>query len=598
MPTRTLNRLNALRSVVTGLESVETDEDLLTQRIADFGAETVCEDKAAVLRDQAAELQKLLAGPTSKGQREQVPPLLLELRNKREWVSLRGLGEALLRIDPEPPTVWRLYAQALIEDGALVPAICALRPLAARLPTDHEEFSEAWGLIGRVHKQRFADLAGAPVALRKQALDDAIGAYEVPYRVDPVKHTWDGVNLLAAVARARREGWNDVGASWDGGKLARQLTKALKAKVPDDWTLATLAEVGLAEALASGDLGIVEQALRSYLTAESTQAFHVAGTLRQFTEIWQLDQITPGSPGHALRAPAAVQKAHNLVNMLRARLLSLPEGRVELPSQQLATAAQPSDAQLQAVLGDDGPRTFRWYQAGVAAASSVAAVRQRLGNRFGSGFVVRAGDLGLKDRPDELLLLTNFHVVNPSGAGNALRPEEAEAVFEARDGTSYEVKDVVWSSPIADHDACLLRLAELPAGIKPLSLALELPALPKPSKHQDKKLKPPRVYVIGHPGGRELAVSLDDNQLIDHEGPKTGKPPNKAVWRVHYHAPTEPGSSGSPVFEEKTWKVIALHHAGGTSMQRLNGQPGRCEANEGLAMHTLAKAAAAALGKA
>ena len=101
----------------------------------------------------------------------------------------------------------------------------------------------------------------------------------------------------------------------------------------------------------------------------------------------------------------------------------------------------------------------------------------------------------------------------------------------------------------------------------------------------------------GHPGGRELAVSLDDNQLIDHEGPKAGKPPNKAVWRVHYHAPTEPGSSGSPVFEEKAWKVIALHHAGGTSMQRLNGQPGRCEANEGLAMRTLSRAVAAALGE-
>jgi len=152
------------------------------------------------------------------------------------------------------------------------------------------------------------------------------------------------------------------------------------------------------------------------------------------------------------------------------------------PSQQSAKAAQPSDAQLQAVLGDDGPRTFRWYQAGVAAASSVASVRQRLGNRFGSGFVVRAGDLGLKGRPDELLLLTNFHVVNPSGAGNALRPEEAEAVFEARDSTSYEVKDVVWSSPIKDHDACLLRLADLPAGIKPLSLAMELPPLPKPAR--------------------------------------------------------------------------------------------------------------------
>jgi lysozyme family protein len=594
-----LNRLEALRSVVSGLESVDADEGSVTERIPDIDGETVPEDETVVLRRRAAELQKALAGPTSRKQREQVPALLLELRNKREWASLRGLAEALLRVDPEPPRVWRLYAQALIEEGALVPAICALRALAARLPTEHEEFGEAWGLMGRVHKQRFADLVAAPVALRKQALADAIGAYEVPYGVDPVEHTWHGVNLLAAVARARRENWNDIGARWDVLQLARQLTKALQQKPADDWTLATLAEVGLAEALASGDLGIVEEALRNYLTAKSTQAFHVASTLRQFTEIWELQRLAPGSPGHALRTLAAVRSAHHLCDMLRARLLSLPEGRVELPPPQpQASAARPSDEQLEAVLGDEGPRTFAWYLAGVDAGRSVAAVRQRLGRRFGSGFVVRAGDLGATERPDELLLLTNFHVVNPTGVAGvkrALRPHEAEVVFEAHGATAYGVKDIVWSSPIEEHDASLLRLDGMPAGIKPLALSMDLPALPKRGNGKGKKIRAPRVYVIGHPGGRELSVSLDDNELLDHEGPTAGRPPNKAVWRVHYHAPTEGGSSGSPVFEETAWQVIALHHAGGTGMQRLNCQPGRCEANEGLAMRTLSAAAAAAL---
>ena len=595
-----LNRLDALRSVVTGLESVGADEGSVTERIADVDGDTASEDQGAALRRRAAELQKALAGPTSRSQRDEVPPLLLELRNEREWASLRGLAEALLRIDPEPPTVWRLYAQALIEDGALVPAICALRPLAARLPPDHKEFGEAWGLMGRVHKQRFADLAGAPVVLRKQALADAIGAYEVPYGVDPGRHTWQGVNLMAAVARARRENWNDVAARWNVGELARRLTKALTEKADDDWTLATRTEVALAEALDSGDLGIVEEAMRNYLTAESTCAFHVASTLRQFTEIWELQRLEPGSPGHALRTRAAVQNAHNLCDMLRARLLRLPGGRVELPPpQSRASAAEPSAEQLEAVLGDEGPRTFAWYRAGVDAATSVAAVRRRLGRRFGSGFVVRAGDFGLKHRPDELLLLTNFHVVNPTGEGvsKALRPDEAEVVFEARDSTAYRVKDIVWCSPVEDHDACLLRLVEMPAGIKPLALATQLPELPRPAKDKGEKPRAPRVYIIGHPGGGELSVSLNDNELIDHEGPKAGKPPNKAVWRVHYKAPTEPGSSGSPVFEENAWQVIALHHAGGTSMRRLNGRPGRCEANEGLAIHTLTAAAATALAR-
>lgn len=585
-----LNRLSALRSVVMGLQSAESaaaDADAPTQRIEDIDAPPV--DEATLLRQQAALLQDALAGQATKAQRKQAASLLTPLRNLRDWASLGRLAEALLRVDPEQHEARRLYAQALIDCGLLVPAIALLRPMAKRLPGAHKEYGEAWGLIGRAHKQRFAELAGAPVKLRKKALADAIRAYQVPYRADPGRNTWHGVNLLALVARARREGWADIGRRWHIEKLAPRLTAALLKQRGDEWTLATLAEVALAHALATGDLDIVEQALRKYLTADGTKAFHVASTLRQFIEIWQLEQITPQSPGHALRSAADVQKARNFVHMLRARLLCLPKGSIDLPPNSL-TGVQPSEGDLQAVLGKEGTRTFTWYRAGVVAAESVAAVRRRLGRRLGSGFLVRAGDLGLKRQPDELLLLTNFHVVNPEGAGDALRPEDAEAVFEAHDGAkACAVKDVVWCSPVGEHDACLLRLADLPAGAKPLALSLNLPAATPLDPG-----KPPRVFVIGHPDGGELSVSMDDNELIDHEGPTLGKPPNKSVWRVHYSAPTRPGSSGSPVFEDQAWKVIALHHAGSPSMPQLNRRTGRYKANEGLAIGPLARAAAAA----
>lgn len=585
-----LNRLNALRSFVLGLqatESTEAGEGTATLRIEDVDAAPL--DEAALLRQQAALLQEALAGPATKAQRKQAAALLTPLRNVRDWASLGRLAEALLRVDPKQHEARRLYAQALIDCGLLVPAIALLRPMAKGLPEDHKEYGEAWGLIGRVHKQRFADLADAPAKQRKQALADAIKAYQVPYRADPAANTWHGVNLLALVARARREGWDDVGARWNIEKLATRLTAALEEQRGDDWTLATLAEVALARALASGDLGIVEEALGKYLGAEGTKAFYVASTLRQFIELWQLELITPGSPGHALRSAAEVQKARNLVHMLRARLLSLPKGSVDLPPNSLA-GVQPSNRELQAVLGKDGARTFSWYRAGVDAAASVAAVRQRLGKRFGTGFLVRAGDLGLKKNPDELLLLTNFHVVNAEGAHDALRPEDAEVVFEAKDGaTAYAVKEAVWSSPLNSHDACLLRLETLPPGAKPLTVSLTLPAL-TPLDASSK----PRVYVIGHPDGGELSVSMDDNELLDHEGPTQGNPPNKDVWRVHYRAPTRPGSSGSPVFEDKAWKVIALHHAGSPNMPMLNQRAGLYKANEGLALGPLARAAAAA----
>ena len=108
-------------------------------------------------------------------------------------------------------------------------------------------------------------------------------------------------------------------------------------------------------------------------------------------------------------------------------------------------------------------------------------------------------------------------------------------------------------------------------------------------------MRQPRVYIIGYPGGRELSFSFQDNALIDHEGPPGGQPQTPGVWRVHYFAPTEGGNSGSPVFEDSGWRVIALHHSGGNfGMPRLNGVAGTYAANEGLAMARIVEAVRAA----
>ena len=59
-----------------------------------------------------------------------------------------------------------------------------------------------------------------------------------------------------------------------------------------------------------------------------------------------------------------------------------------------------------------------------------------------------------------------------------------------------------------------------------------------------------RVNIIQHPRGRRKEVALHDN--------KVKRVKDKVVW---YTTDTEPGSSGSPVFNN-AWDLVALHHAG------------------------------------
>ena len=46
-------------------------------------------------------------------------------------------------------------------------------------------------------------------------------------------------------------------------------------------------------------------------------------------------------------------------------------------------------------------------------------------------------------------------------------------------------------------------------------------------------------------------------------------------------------TSGSPVFEPNVWKVVALHQAGNSVMQRLDDRSKTYEANEGISVLTI-----------
>jgi len=57
------------------------------------------------------------------------------------------------------------------------------------------------------------------------------------------------------------------------------------------------------------------------------------------------------------------------------------------------------------------------------------------------------------------------------------------------------------------------------------------------------------VTIVQHPRGERKQVALRENRIVD-----------VVDEMLHYQADTEPGSSGSPVFNDQ-WEVVALHHA-------------------------------------
>jgi endonuclease G, mitochondrial len=64
------------------------------------------------------------------------------------------------------------------------------------------------------------------------------------------------------------------------------------------------------------------------------------------------------------------------------------------------------------------------------------------------------------------------------------------------------------------------------------------------------------VNIIQHPSGGLKQVVIRENKLLDL--PENGSIVDQYAY---YEADTEPGSSGSPVFNDQ-WEVVALHHSG------------------------------------
>lgn len=192
-----------------------------------------------------------------------------------------------------------------------------------------------------------------------------------------------------------------------------------------------------------------------------------------------------------------------------------------------------------------------------------AVVRIQTASDLGTGFMIA---------PD--LVMTNHHVIASAAAAEKSRFMFNYQLDRAGVATSPVVARALagglfHTSPTAAHNAApgeldytVIQLADAP-GDRFAPLPLKPAAIKRDA----------RLTIIQHPGGDYKKISMQNNfvEYVD------------AVV-VQYTTSTEPGSSGSPVFNDD-FDVVAIHHAGGNLREPTTAR--RYFRNEGIRMSAI-----------
>ena len=254
------------------------------------------------------------------------------------------------------------------------------------------------------------------------------------------------------------------------------------------------------------------------------------------------------------------------------------EGRIELngkflPDPLRGPGSVPGHQSQAAPVGDDDwPRMelvldgnnllpFHFLRTGDRMGRAVVKI-QRDDGASGTGFLVA---------PD--VLLTNHHVL-PCAAIAAT--SVALANFEVSPSDHPSGRPSV--SPL-DPDSLFVTDAELDFTFCGVNGLAYLGSIPLDRERMD-VASGETVTIIQHPRGRPKEVALRDNRVVSANGVV-----------VRYSCDTEPGSSGSPVFNYQ-WKPVAIHHASvltdGPEGRRIAADSHSRYLNEGIRLSAIA----------
>ncbi len=209
---------------------------------------------------------------------------------------------------------------------------------------------------------------------------------------------------------------------------------------------------------------------------------------------------------------------------------------------------------LEKVIGENTLRHISFLEHGIKAARSVAFIEMEDG--MGTGFMISPN-----------LLLTNNHVIpNKRLLGKTKVRFNYQLSLQGREEktTDYTVKASGIFRTNEELDYTVVQI-DGSSGDNWGYVTLNPMIVETDS----------RVNIIQHPAGQPKQVSFQNN-FVEYADSKI----------VQYITSTMNGSSGAPVFDD-TWKVVALHHAGG--MMSEPGTNRRYFRNEGIAIKAILK---------
>jgi len=486
------------------------------------------------------------------------------LRRHRHFDHVLEIGMAWHDTRGCDAVIQRLLTQAVVELGGLDRGdelLDEVSRAAVASPTDLEFVAGAadyQALRGRIRKQRFVQTGDVNV------LAESIACYQKKEQAAPSLIL--RVNVLAL--RTRLHGLGITQSVDELTKLARDVldeaSGAVRFDPADPWALATASEACLAlhRFLPSENwCDWAELWLFRFLGHPKSGPFEVESYFRQLREIWN---------GNPLDSSTC---AGRLAKILERHVLRT-ERRWTVDARQLQRL-QENPAELEKNFSGEKTFTVDNIRKMLAVVPNIGCVKNDKDVRLGTGFLVPASVFG---DHEGLLFVTNAHVISDT-LPQAINRASARVIFEIeadRNMPSCFVEEILFSSEpgqlgnVSDApgklDVTVCRLSRAPIDAKGLLVASTIP-WPSPRT---------KAFIVGHPQAGELQFSLQDSVLLDV---------CQKERLMHYRTPTDPGSSGSPVFNRE-WELVALHHAGSQACPRLSGA-GSYEANEGITLQAI-----------